>query len=159
MSLSLISDAYAQSAPAAAAGFDFMSLLPLVAIFVVFYFFLIRPQQKKAQHQKDMVNSLRRGDSIVTAGGLIGSISKVVNDQEIEVEIADGVKVKVARAMVVNVVSKSHPVAEKADPSEKKESVEARVTKAAAKPKAKVKTAAPKKAAVKAKAKAPANKK
>lgn len=159
MSLSLISDAYAQSAPAAAAGFDFMSLLPLVAIFVVFYFFLIRPQQKKAQQQKDMVNSLRRGDSIVTAGGLIGSISKVVNDQEIEVEIADGVKVKVARAMVVNVVSKSHPVAEKADPSEKKESVEARVTKAAAKPKSKVKTAAPKKAAVKAKAKAPANKK
>lgn len=159
MSLSLISDAYAQSAPAAAAGFDFMSLLPLVAIFVVFYFFLIRPQQKKAQQQKDMVNSLRRGDSIVTAGGLIGSISKVVNDQEIEVEIADGVKVKVARAMVVNVVSKSHPVAEKADPSEKKESVEARVTKAAAKPKSKVKTAAPKKAAIKAKTKAPANKK
>ena len=159
MSLSLISDAYAQSAPAAAAGFDFMSLLPLVAIFVVFYFFLIRPQQKKAQQQKDMVNSLRRGDSIVTAGGLIGSISKVVNDQEIEVEIADGVKVKIARAMVVNVVSKSHPVAEKAEPSEKKESVEARVTKAAAKPKSKVKTAAPKKAAIKAKAKAPANKK
>lgn len=158
MSLSIISDAYAQSAPGGAAGFDFMSLLPLLAIFVVFYFFLIRPQQKKMQQQKDMVNSLRRGDRIVTTGGLIGSVSKVVSDHELELEIADGVKVKVARAMVADVLSKGQPVADKA---EDKPSVEERATKVVTKAKAagktKEKTAAPKKAA--AKAKAPANKK
>jgi len=152
MTLSFISDAYAQGEAAGAAGFDFMSLLPLLAIFVVFYFFLIRPQQKKMQQQKDMVNSLRRGDRIVTTGGLIGSVSKVVSDHELEVEIADGVKVKVARAMVADVLSKGQPVADKSDSSEDKPSVEARATKAAAKPKAK--TSAPKKTATKTKASA-----
>ena len=172
MSLSFISEAYAQSAAGGAAGFDFMSLLPLLAIFVVFYFFLIRPQQKKMQQQKDMVNSLRRGDRIVTTGGLIGSVSKVVSDHELELEIADGVKVKVARAMVADVLTKGQPVADKA---EDKPSVEARATKVVTKakaaaaskakaepaPKAKV-VAAPKKVAPKkvaSKAKAAANKK
>jgi len=174
MSLSLISDAYAQSAAGGAAGFDFMSLLPLLAIFVVFYFFLIRPQQKKMQQQKDMVNSLRRGDRVVTTGGLIGSVTKIVSDHELELEIADGVKVKVARAMVADVLSKGQPVA--SEKSEDKPSVEERATKvvtkakaaaasktkAAPAPKAKV-VAAPKKVAPKkavaSKAKVVANKK
>jgi preprotein translocase subunit YajC len=102
----LISPAYAQSAPTAG-GFDFMSLLPLVLIFVVFYFFLIRPQQKKAQEQRSVLAALKRGDKIVTNGGLIGVITKVVSDQEIQVEIAENVRVRVARAMVGNVISGS----------------------------------------------------
>ncbi|MBY0501009.1 MAG: preprotein translocase subunit YajC [Alphaproteobacteria bacterium] len=110
--LSFIAPAQAQAAGTSVGGFDFMSLLPLVLIFAVFYFFLIRPQQKKAQQQKELLNSLRRGDRIITSGGIIGVISKVVNDQEIQVEIAEGVKVRVARAMVADLLSKSEPVSE-----------------------------------------------
>lgn len=97
------------------AGFDFMSILPLVLIFVVFYFFLIRPQQKKAQQQRDMLLSLRRGDRIVTNGGLIGIITKVVSDQELQVEIADNVRVRVARSMISDLLSKTEPAPEVPD--------------------------------------------
>jgi len=105
------------------AGFDFMSILPLVLIFVVFYFFLIRPQQKKAQQQKEMLSSLRRGDRIVTNGGIIGIITKVINDQELQVEIAEDVRVRVARAMVADLLSKTEPtpeIRETPKPAEKK---------------------------------------
>ena len=110
-----ISSAHAQSL-GGLAGFDFMSILPLLLIFVVFYFFLIRPQQKKAQQHKDLLKSLRRGDRIVTNGGLIGTIVKVVSDQEVQVEIAEDVRVRIARAMVAEVISKTTPAA--AEPSE-----------------------------------------
>ena len=109
----IISPAHAQAAPSSFGGFDFMSILPLVLIFAVFYFFLIRPQQKKAQEQKNLLSSLRRGDRIITGGGLIGVIHKVVNDQELQVEIAEGVRVRVARSMVSSLVSKTEPIAEK----------------------------------------------
>ena len=73
----MISEAQAQSMPTASVGgFDLMSLLPLALIFVVFYFFLIRPQQKKVQEQKNLISSLRRGDRVVTSGGIIGLITK-----------------------------------------------------------------------------------
>lgn len=107
----LISPAYAQAANSVG-GFDFMSLLPLLLIFVVFYFLLIRPQQKKAQQQKELLNSLRRGDRILLNGGLIGVIVKVINDQELQVEIAEGVRVRAARAMVADVLSKTEPAAD-----------------------------------------------
>jgi preprotein translocase subunit YajC len=120
----MISDLHAQAAPTASAGgFDIMSLLPLALIFVVFYFFLIRPQQKKVQEQKNLISSLRRGDRVVTSGGIIGLITKVLNDQEVQVEIAEGVRVRVARAMISDVISKTDPVAgyqDDADDSEKK---------------------------------------
>ena len=106
----LITPALAQSATIA--GFDFMSLLPLVLIFAVFYFFLIRPQQKKAQQQKELLAGLRRGDKVVTNGGLIGVISKVMSDQEVQVEIAEGVRVRVVRAMISQILSKTEPVSE-----------------------------------------------
>jgi preprotein translocase subunit YajC len=105
-----ITPALAQSATIA--GFDFMSLLPLVLIFAVFYFFLIRPQQKKAQQQKELLAGLRRGDKVVTNGGLIGVISKVISDQEVQVEIAEGVRVRVVRAMISQILSKTEPVSE-----------------------------------------------
>lgn len=111
----LISPAQAQAATGGSSGFDFMSLLPLALIFVVFYFFLIRPQQKKSQEQRNLLNALRRGDRIVTTGGLIGVITKVISDQELQVEIADNVRVRVARAMVASLLSKTELVSETAE--------------------------------------------
>lgn len=111
----LISPAQAQAAASGSSGFDFMSLLPLALIFVVFYFFLIRPQQKKAQEQRNLLSALRRGDRIVTTGGLIGVITKVISDQELQVEIADNVRVRVARSMVASLLSKTEVVSETAE--------------------------------------------
>ena len=106
----LISPAYAQAA-GGGAGFDIMSLLPLVLIFVVFYFLLIRPQQKKAKEHREMLSKIRRKDKIVTNGGLMGTVSKVgEGDDILKVEIAEGVVVEVRRGMVAEVVSRSEPV-------------------------------------------------
>ncbi len=108
----LISPAFAQGAGGAggAGGADMLtSFLPLILIFVVFYFLLIRPQQKKQKEHKAMLAAVRRGDKIVTAGGLIGTVAKVIGDDELSVEIAEGVKVKVARGMVSTVLSKTEP--------------------------------------------------
>ena len=84
----------------------FESLLPLVLIFVVFYFLLIRPQQKKQKQHREMLEALRRGDRIVTAGGIVGTITKA-NETELTVEIAEEVKVRVMRAMVSDVMVKT----------------------------------------------------
>lgn len=117
-----ITPAHAQSL-GSIVGFDVMSLMPLVLIFAVFYFLLIRPQQKKGQQQRDMLAALRRGDRIVTNGGIIGLITKVVSDQELEVEIAQNVRVRVARSMVADLLSKTQPVSEKDDKEEEKNSI------------------------------------
>ena len=99
-----ISPAYAQ----AGGGFGGMeSLLPLVLIFVVFYFLLIRPQQKKQKQHREMLGELHRGDRVVTAGGVIGLITRVNSDTEITVEISEGVRVKVVRSMVSDVIAKT----------------------------------------------------
>jgi preprotein translocase subunit YajC len=82
------------------------SMLPLVLIFVVFYFLLIRPQQKRAREHREMLAALRRGDRIVTGGGIIGTVTRV-KDDELTVEIAEGVKVSVARGTVATVISRS----------------------------------------------------
>ncbi len=100
----LISPAYAQSG----GGFGGMeSLLPLVLIFVVFYFLLIRPQQKKAKEHRTMLDALRRGDKVVTNGGIIGQIMKVVSENELDLEIADGIRVRVMRGMISSVYARS----------------------------------------------------
>ncbi|MBI3517194.1 MAG: preprotein translocase subunit YajC [Proteobacteria bacterium] len=104
----LIAPAYAQAA-GGGGGFDLMTFAPLVAIFVVFYFMLIRPQQKKAKQHKELLSQMRRGDRIVTGGGIIGTITKVVNDSEVQVEIAEGVRVRVLRATVTDIVAKTEP--------------------------------------------------
>ncbi len=94
-----------------AGGFGaFGSFVPLILIFVIMYFLLIRPQQKKAKEHRNMVEALRRGDQIVTQGGLIGKVTKVKEDNELEVEIAQGVKARVVRSTVAQVLSKSDPV-------------------------------------------------
>jgi len=88
-------------------------VLPMALIFVVFYFFMIKPQQTKAKQMKAMLEALRRGDRVVTAGGILGTIAKVDGDQEVTVEIADNVRVRVLRSTITNVVSKPEPVAAK----------------------------------------------
>lgn len=84
-------------------------LIPFVLIFVIMYFLIIRPQQKKVKEHRAMVAALRRGDQVVTQGGLIGKVSKVKDDSEIEVEIAEGVRVRVIRATITQVLSKTEP--------------------------------------------------
>lgn len=105
----LISTAYAQASGGGGSAFDLMSMLPLVAIFVVFYFLLIRPQQKKAKQHREMLGQVKRGDRIVTAGGIIGTVTKVVNEGELQVEIADNVRVRVVRATITDVLAKTEP--------------------------------------------------
>lgn len=105
----LISPAYAQAAGPSGA-FDFISLLPLVLIFVVFYFLLIRPQQKKMRDHRSMVDALKRGDQVVTAGGIIGKVAKVEQgDNTVMVEIAQNVQVKVARHTISDILNKPAP--------------------------------------------------
>lgn len=101
-----ISPAYAQGIGGGDMG-ALGSFLPLILIFVVFYFLLIRPQQKKQKTHREMLEALHRGDRIVTAGGLVGTITKVLSDTELTVEISEGVKVRVMRGMVSDVIAKT----------------------------------------------------
>ena len=103
----LVLPAYAQAAGASSEGFNFMSLIPFVLIFVVMYFLLIRPQQKRARQQQEMLKGIHRGDKILTSGGIIGTVTKVISDQELQVEIADGIQVRLMRPMVSDVLSRS----------------------------------------------------
>lgn len=104
-----ISSAIAQTAPAAAAGGDMqsslMGMLPLVLMFVVLYFVMIRPQMKKAKEHKTMVESLTKGDEVATAGGILGKVTKL-GDSFIHVEVAAGVEVQLQRSAVVQVLPK-----------------------------------------------------
>ena len=83
--------------------------IPLILIFAIMWFLLIRPQQKKMKEHRAMVEALRRGDQVVTQGGLIGKVSKVKDDNEIEVELAQNVKVRVVKSTIAQVLSKTEP--------------------------------------------------
>lgn len=111
--MSLISPAYAQAlfggGGGGSGGFDLVQLAPLALIFVVFYFLIIRPQQKKAKDHKSMIEALRRGDKVVTSGGLIGTVAKVLNEREVALEIADGVRVRAMRSMIAEVMARTEP--------------------------------------------------
>jgi preprotein translocase subunit YajC len=106
----LISTAYAQAAGGGGAGFDLISLMPLVLIFVVFYFLLIRPQQKKMKAHRELISALKRGDKVLTAGGIAGTVVKVEDDNMLLVEIAKDVRVRVARGTISELLTKP-PVA------------------------------------------------
>jgi preprotein translocase subunit YajC len=110
-----ISPAYAQGLGGLGDPNTLMQFAPLVLIFVVFYFFLIRPQQQKAKEQKAMLAALRRGDRVVTGGGIVGTIAKVIDDESVMVEIADNLRVRVIRSTITTVLSKPAPVAAKSD--------------------------------------------
>ncbi len=102
-----VTPAYAQ---AAGAGSALSSFVPLLLIFAIMYFFLLRPQQKKLKEHKMMVEALRKGDQVITQGGLYGKVTKVKEGDEIEVEIASGVTVRAVRSTIVQVVNKTDPV-------------------------------------------------
>src|SRR6202451_2029758 len=111
----LITPAYAQSNPLSGlfggdSGGMVTSLLPLILIVVIMYFLVLRPQQQKVKQHQAMVRALRRGDTVVTNGGLVGKVTKVVDDDQIEVEISDGVRVRQMRSMVSEVRAKGEPV-------------------------------------------------
>ncbi|MCP5036849.1 MAG: preprotein translocase subunit YajC [Rhodobacteraceae bacterium] len=103
-----VTPAYAQAAGGGALG-GLTSLMPLILIFGIMYFLLIRPQQKKAKEHAKMLGALRRGDQVVTAGGILAKVTKVKDDGEVEVEIANGVKVRVVQATITTVISKTEP--------------------------------------------------
>ena len=88
---------------------QFGQFIPLLLIFGIMYFLLIRPQQKKMKEHQAMVNGVRRGDKVVTAGGMFGKVVKVHDEGEVEVEIADGVKVRMVQSTIAQVVSKTEP--------------------------------------------------
>ncbi|MGL6210644.1 MAG: preprotein translocase subunit YajC [Paracoccaceae bacterium] len=102
--------AYAQAA-ATGAGGAVASFLPLILIFAIMYFLLIRPQQKKLKEHKGMVEALRRGDKVLTAGGIVGKVASVGADNMLEIEIAPNVKVQVMRHTITQVMSKTEPAA------------------------------------------------
>jgi preprotein translocase subunit YajC len=108
-----ITEAFAQTAPGATAGGAdiLMSILPFLLIFVVMYFLIIRPQRANVKRREELLKNIRRGDQIV-AGGIVGKVTKVIDDSELEVEIADGVKIRVVRSGVSEVRVKGEPVKE-----------------------------------------------
>jgi preprotein translocase subunit YajC len=112
-----ITPAFAQGSMFGGAGGDggmLMSLLPFVLIFVIMYFLILRPQQKRVKTHAEMVKNVRRGDTVVTNGGLIGKVTKVVDDDQIEIEIAPDVKIRQLRAMLSDVRAKGEPVKDEA---------------------------------------------
>ena len=105
-----VTPAFAQASQLFGGDSMFVQLLPFVLIFVIMYFLILRPQQKRVREHQDLVKNLRRGDTVVTSGGLVGKVTKVVDDEQIEVEIADGVRVRQVRQMVSGVRAKGEPV-------------------------------------------------
>jgi preprotein translocase subunit YajC len=98
-----ITEAYAQAAQSPGGGSFLVQLLPFVMILGIMYFLIIRPQQKKLKDHRDMISSIRRGDTVVTAGGIVGKVTKVIGDAELVVELAEGVRVRVVRSTISEV--------------------------------------------------------
>lgn len=106
-----ISTAWAQAGGGGGGGDIFTAMLPLVLIFAVFYFLLIRPQQKKMKTHNQMIGNLQRGDKIITGGGVHGKVTKVLNEAEVMVEIAEGVRIKIARGTISALLTQREPAA------------------------------------------------
>ncbi|MBX6329493.1 MAG: preprotein translocase subunit YajC [Pseudolabrys sp.] len=107
--------AFAQgSSPLGGDGGILMSLLPFVLIFVIMYFLILRPQQKRVKQHQEMVKNVRRGDTVITNGGLVGKVTKVIDDDQIEIEIAEDVRIRQMRSMLADVRAKGEPAKEEA---------------------------------------------
>jgi preprotein translocase subunit YajC len=105
----LATPAYAQAAGDAGAAGGLIGIIPFILMFVIFYFLLIRPQQKRMKEHRKMIENLRRGDQVVTAGGIMGKVTRVSDEDECEVQIADGVKIRLVKSTISAVVSKTEP--------------------------------------------------
>src|SRR6201999_3228955 len=112
-----VTPAFAQVPSLFGGGSDNMlvSLLPFILIFVIMYFLILRPQQKRQKQHQEMVKNVRRGDTVVTNGGLVGKVTKVTDDDQIEFEISDGVRVRQMRQMIAGVRAQGEPAKEKTD--------------------------------------------
>lgn len=117
----LISPAYAQTATGMMDQSTLLQFLPLVLIFVVFYFLLIRPQQAKQKQHKATLEALRRGDRVVTGGGIVATVSRVVSAEEVELDLAPNVRVRVIRSTIATVLAKPDPAAAREAAREKDE--------------------------------------
>jgi preprotein translocase subunit YajC len=108
----LITPAFAQSIGGASGGASdmLMQVAPFALIIIIMYFLIMRPQQKRQRQHAELIKNVRRGDTVVMTGGLIGKVTKVVDDSEIEIEVAPNVKVRVARPMISDVRTKGEPV-------------------------------------------------
>ena len=106
----MFTSAFAQTAGAPGGTDMLMQIVPFALIFVIMYVLIIRPQQKRAKEHQALIENVRRGDTVIMTGGLIGKVTKVAEGPEIEIEIADNVKVKIIRTMIAEVRSKSEPV-------------------------------------------------
>jgi preprotein translocase subunit YajC len=107
------SPAFAQgTSPLGGEGGLLFQLLPFILIFVIMYFLILRPQQKRVKQHQELVKNVRRGDTVITNGGLIGKVTKVIDDDQIEIEIADDVRIRQMRQMVSDVRAKGEPVKE-----------------------------------------------
>jgi preprotein translocase subunit YajC len=104
-----ITPAFAQAAGASDANSIMLQLLPFALIFVIMYFLILRPQQRRVKEHAEMVKNLRRGDTVVTNGGLVGKVTKVVDDDQVELEIGDGVRIRQMRQMITTVRAKGEP--------------------------------------------------
>ena len=112
----VITPAFAQGAAPAAGGSDIlMSMIPFVLIFIIMWFLIIRPQQKRVKDHRALISNVRRGDSIVSSGGIVARVTKVIDDSEIEAEIADGVRVRMVKSMITDVRAKGEPAKAEAD--------------------------------------------
>jgi preprotein translocase subunit YajC len=105
-----ISPAYAQTVGSGGAGILEL-LLPFALIFIIMYFLILRPQRQQAKRREEMLKAVRRGDTVVTNGGIVGKVTKVVDDNEVELQIAEGVKVRAVRSLIAEVRTKAEPVA------------------------------------------------
>lgn len=112
-----ISQAWAQGTGGGSGDF-LVQLFPLVLIFVVFYFLLIRPQQAKARAQREMLSGVKRGDRVVTGGGIIGLVTKVISDNEVQVELAEGVRVRIIKQTITDIVTRGESVRGSKDASD-----------------------------------------
>ena len=109
-----ITPAFAQGAPAGGSTDVLFQMAPFLLIFVIMYFLILRPQQKRVKEHQTMVKALRKGDTVVTSGGVVGKVTKVVDDNEVEIQIADNVRIRQMRSMIQEVRSKGEPVSETA---------------------------------------------
>ena len=110
MEFLLITPAFAQAVPGMPSGETILQFVPFILIFVIMWFLIIRPQQRRAREHQDLIKAVRRGDTVVTSGGIVARVTKVTDEPEIEVEIAEGVRVKLMRAMIQEVRTKGEPV-------------------------------------------------
>jgi preprotein translocase subunit YajC len=103
-----VTPAYAQTGDG---GLGILQLAPFLLIFVIMYFLIIRPQRQTAKRREEMLKAIRRGDTVITNGGIVGKVTKVIDDSELELQISDGVKVRAVRSLIAEVRAKAEPAA------------------------------------------------